>query len=203
MSDREKWRLWVRRTKCPACRKVRHDQCAGRSAPCRCQQCHYRAIIAEAQAALAVPVTYAPARLVADLLALLAQRQVRRDAIAHSAPARQGRCALPGCRQWVVSSRFGRRRLYCCRYHKLRAWQLKKRREASEAGQAAAAAAAELTVPAEWRGTAEPREIAGVVLGTTRPREAPAPGAYDDAVAWLAGPSSLSSVNKPRPGSRR
>jgi hypothetical protein len=132
---------------CPACRGVRHDQCAGPAA-CNCRQCCARAVIARATSVWASPAA-SPAQLrqqLARVLSLEAQRRIRADKIRLSAPGpREQRCAC-GCGARVVSKRYGRTRRFVDHAHGERARRARL----------AARVAAGVGTDAAPSGTAEP-----------------------------------------------
>ena len=119
---------------CDQCRRVRHDQCAGRP-PCTCQQCWSGAILSDADRLIRETnsVQLLRASLI-ELRALYAQkaRRVRRSVYAAgSVPF--GRCAC-GCGAQVWGSPYGRYKLYLNHAHEMRAYR--RRRKAREAAAA-------------------------------------------------------------------
>lgn len=115
--------------RCAACVRVRHDRCEGRPGCC-CLVCHSRAIRSDAQRRLEGANSTGLLRdSLREVLALLAQRQIRRDRIQRADPVRQGRCWC-GCGQQVVGSPYGRRKRYVNRTHQDRAYRARRDRHA-------------------------------------------------------------------------
>lgn len=105
--------------RCRSCARAEHHRCAGGPGPgCCCVTCYCKQILAEARR---VYESSADAAMLTDalgqLLATAWQRWHRISKIEHSAPVYQGTCQFPGCDRRVFGSRYGRKRLYCSRYH--------------------------------------------------------------------------------------
>ena len=111
--------------RCAACVRVQHERCEGRP-ECCCQVCQSQAIRSDARRRLETANSTGLLRdSLREVLALLAQRQVRRDRIRLSSPVRQGPCWC-GCGEQVVGSPYGRRKRYVDRTHQDRAYRARR-----------------------------------------------------------------------------
>jgi hypothetical protein len=106
-------------------------RCLGRESGCRCSACpgRYREIVGDARRRMETATDTGALRAsLTEVLALLSQRQARRDLIARTPPAIRY-CAV--CGGPMPASRFGRRKITCSGRCRTALWRLHQRQAAA------------------------------------------------------------------------